>query len=286
MPTKRGKTIVLDTCSILAGAALYAAAVCIFIQPNGLFIGGFSGLALILNRLFGLPLGATVFALNIPLFFIGFKKLGRNFIIKTTAATAAASLFMELCSAYVPPFYCEKLLACIAGGILSGAGLALVFLRGASTGGSDIIGKLINAKHPHLPLGRLLMFFDISVIGLSALLFHTLQDALYSTVMIGMSAAALDYLLYGAKSGKMLLIITKRGEALSRQINRYGHRGATLVPAIGAYTLERRCMLVVAVRANEIGTIETIIYKNDPHAFTTLLDARDIKGLGFPKRDG
>lgn len=280
---RKGRDLLLDMVALLIGGTLYASAICIFIQPNALVTGGFSGIAIVLNRLFSLPTGISIFVLNVPLFLIGYKQLGKGYILKTTAATAVCSALIELFS-LLPPFRCERILAAIAGGILAGAGLALIFIRGASTGGTDLIGMLICTKRPHLPLGKLIMCFDAGIIFLSAVVFRGIENALYSALMIGISGAAVDYFIYGAKSAKLLLIITEKSESISRQINRIGRRGATILPATGAYTGKRRDMILVAVKPNELGKMYRIISENDEKAFTALVDAGDIKGLGFYKK--
>ena len=265
------------------GAVFYAAAICCFVRPNGLVTGGFSGLSIILNKLFGVPLGVSVFALNIPLFLLGFKKIGKTFVLRSVLATAAVSAMLDFAAPLFPKVQSESILAAIAGGILAGSGLALIFVRGGSTGGADIIGKLVNLKYPHLPLGRVIMAVDIAVITLFAVLFGNITAALYSALMIGISSAAVDYFIYGAKSGKILLTVTDKGTQVAQTVNRLGARGATIVPAVGAYTGQERSVLVIAVKNHEIGKMYKLIYQLDPAAFITLLDARQITGLGFEK---
>lgn len=281
--TKRGK-LTADILCYLTGAALYAFAICSFIKPNLLVTGGFSGLSIIINKLTGFPIGTLVFILNIPLFIIGKKLLGKGFILRSAAATAAVSLFIDLTEPYLPKIQADSILACIAGGIISGGALALIFIRGGSTGGADIISKLINFKFPHLPVGRIIMFCDIFVVTLSAVIFKNYEKALYSALMIAISSAAVDYLIYGSKSGKLLLAITNKGEEISKMVNSLGSRGATIVPVVGAYTGHNSSMLMIAVRASEIGKIYNIINSCDDNAFITLLDARVIIGRGFESK--
>ena len=281
MRKRRFSGTLINALCFLLGAAFYAAAITVFVKPNGLVTGGFSGLALIGNALFGAPVGVSVFVLNIPLFILGYKKLGKGFILRTTLATALVSVLIEVFERYVPPFHCQSILASLAGGILCGSGLALILVRGGSTGGADIISKLVHLKYPHIALGRVILCFDIAVITLSAIIFKNIENALYSVLMIAVSSAALDYFIYGTKSGKLLLIITDKGSLIAEKVNTVGGRGATLLPATGAYTGKARHMLLCAVRPHEIGKIYDIVARYDKNAFLTLLDAREIKGLGF-----
>ena len=281
MRKRRFSGKLINALCFLLGAAFYAAAITVFVKPNSLVTGGFSGLALIGNALFGAPVGVSVFVLNIPLFILGYKKLGKGFILRTTIATALVSVLIEVFERYVPPFHCQSILASLAGGILCGSGLALILVRGGSTGGADIISKLVHLKFPHIALGRVILCFDIAVITLSAIIFKNIENALYSVLMIAVSSAALDYFIYGTKSGKLLLIITDKGRLIAEKVNTVGGRGATLLPATGAYTGKTRRMLLCAVRPHEIGKIYDIVARYDKNAFLTLLDAREIKGLGF-----
>ena len=276
--TKQG---LIDYLCILTGSALYAGAISLFIRPQALVTGGFAGLSIILGRLFGFPVGATMALLNLPLFIIGFRKLGKSFIVKSLLATATAAALTDLTQAFLPPVHCDKILACIAGGVLCGIGLSLVLRRGGSTGGADIISKLVHSRWEHLPLGKVIMVIDFCVIVLSFAVFRQLETALYSALMIAISATAVDYCIYGAASGKLLLVITTQPKALSEQVTGIGNRGATIVPVIGAYTKAEKSLLLIVLKNHEIGKIKSLVRQNDPAAFITLLDARDIIGRGF-----
>ena len=281
---QHAKQGLIDLLCILSGSALYAGAITLFIRPQALVTGGFAGLSLIFGALFGVPVGATMAVLNLPLFAIGFRKLGKSFILKSLLATATAAILTDLTQAVLPPVHCEKILACIAGGVLTGMGLSLVLRRGGSTGGADIISKLIHAKWEHLPLGKVIMVIDFCVIALSIAVFGKLETALYSALMIAISATTVDYCIYGAGSGKLLLVVTTKPKTLSEKITGIGNRGATIVPVIGAYTNTEKKMLLIVLKNHEIGNIKSLIRQNDPTAFTTLLDAREIIGRGFDNR--
>ena len=281
MPKKRAKEIIIDFLFYFAGCAVYSVALNCFIEPNSLVIGGFSGLAIIIKYLFGLPVGALIFALNLPLFIISYKLIGKAFIIKSAIATALMSVLIDLSAPVLPHFKGDTVLAALAGGVSSGIGLALIFIRGASTGGTDIIAKLVSLKFRNISVGRVIMIADGLVIALSAIIYKSAQSVLYSVVMIFVSANIIDYIIYGSKSGKLLLAVTDKKDVICEKINNYVRRGVTIVPVVGAYTKASRSMLFIAVRSNEISKIYKVIYESDENAFLTLVDAREILGRGF-----
>lgn len=281
MPKKRAKEIASDFLFYILGCAVYSVALNCFIEPNSLVIGGFSGIAVIIKYLFGLPVGALIFALNIPVFFAGYKIIGKEFIIKSAIATALMSVLIDLSAPYLPQFKGDTILSALAGGVSSGIGIALIFIRGASTGGTDIIAKLVSLKFRQLSVGRVIMIADGLVILLSAIIYRSAQSVLYSVVMIFVSTNVIDYIVYGSKSGKLLLAVTDKKDIICEKINNYVNRGVTIVPVIGAYTKTSRSLLFCAVRSGEISKIYKVIYENDENAFITLLDAREILGRGF-----
>ena len=282
---RKRKEYALDFVCFIIGSVLYAGAISIFIKPNSLVTGGLSGISIILNALTGFPLGIAIFIFNVPLFIAGFKMLGKAFVIKSIIATALVSVFTDLFSSVLPAFRSDKILTAVAGGILCGMGLSLVFIRGGSTGGADIIGKIVNSKHRHIAIGRVMMGFDFAVIIISLLVFGKAENALYSALMIAISTYSVDYFIYGSKSGKILLVFTKSGKEISRKINTSGHRGATIVPAIGAFSGSQRAMLIIALKNHEITKMHSLIFESDKEAFVTVLDAREIIGKGFEKNE-
>ena len=280
---RKRKEYAIDFLCFLIGSALYAGAISIFIKPNSLVTGGLSGISIIINALTDFPIGISIFILNVPLFLAGFKALGKSFVFKSLIATALVSIFTDLFSSLLPEFRSDKILTSIAGGLLCGMGLSLVFIRGGSTGGADIIGKIVNSKFKHIAIGRVMMVFDFAVILISLIVFKKVENALYSALMIGISTYAVDYFIYGSRSGKILLVFTKNSKELSRKINTSAHRGATIVPAIGAFSGSERAMLIIALKNHEITKMHSLIFESDKEAFVTILDAREIIGKGFNK---
>ncbi len=279
---KAWKNVVLDLLFYLLGSALYSVAVVMLLTPNSVSPGGITGISTVLHFLFGLPSGLTVWVLNIPILILGFLKLGSLFIIKTGVATTVFSLLLGLAEAFIKPIKTDSILACIFGGIMMGTGLSMVLFRGATTGGVDIIAKLINSKFPHITVGKIILAADVFVIVLTALVYKNIESALYSVIALYASARVTDTVLYGSDRGKIIYIVTKHPDEISRKINALG-RGVTRISAIGAYTGEERIMLMCTVRPHEVSAVNSIVKTFDRAAFTVISDAGEIIGEGFKK---
>lgn len=278
------KTLI-DLLFYIVGCSIYSAAVIMFTEPNELSPGGVTGVALILNHLFSLPTGLMVFIINIPLIISGLVVFGKRFIVNTAVATAIMSITLEVMRYVVTPYYTDGILASLFGGIMMGAGLALVFLRGATTGGTDIAAKLINHKFRFVSIGRLILFIDLLVVAASAYIYRNFQSALYSIVSIYAASRVMDSLLYGTDRGKFMHIITSNPDEISKAVFSKLGRGVTVVNATGGYTGEPRVLLLCAVRPSEVSTLQAIIKKTDPNAFMIISDVGEILGEGFKKNE-
>ena len=263
------------------GAFIYAAAVTLFIEPNEISPGGFTGIAVIFHRLLGISSGTVLFLLNIPLIILQYKKFGGGFIVKTAAATFLVSFFLNVTESYLPSIKVDGILAAVFGGILSGLGLSLVLLRGATTGGVDVIAKFINQKYPHISVGRVILFFDFFVVVLTALIYGNIESALYSLFAIFSTSRIIDAVLYGADRGKMVLAITENGAEISQFIIKNMSRGVTILKATGAYTNMDKSVLLCAVRIHEVSELRKIILQHDKKAFILVTDVGEIIGEGF-----
>lgn len=267
------------------GGFLYAVAVNTFTAPNGILLGGFTGVATVLNYLFKTPIGTVVFLMNVPVFLIAFRKFGYSFILKTLVATFLASFMIDFTSLFLPVYSGDKLLSSLFGGVVGGAGLAIIFLRGATTGGVDIIAKLLLLRFPHMSMGRAILLMDCAVIAASYFVYHSLENLLYAVIVIYVSAQAIDYILYGAGQGKILYIVTVRYEELVHTINNKLHRGVSVLDMHGGYTGEPKKMLFCAVKAQEVARFTRTILEADADAFMVVSDAGEILGEGFRRRE-
>ncbi len=278
---KNAKTYITDAVFWLAGCALYAAAVALLLEPNQISPGGFTGIATLVNFLFSVPVGTVLFLLNIPLFFLQYKKYGLPFIAKTAIVTLIASVMLDIAAAFLPRFEIDGILASAFGGIMCGAGLSLVLLRGATTGGVDVIARLINDKYPYITVGRVIMLFDFFVVGLSALVYGNIESALYSLISIFASSKIIDAMLYGGGKGKLIFIITERPDLVQPFILREIGRGVTVVDAVGGFSGRQKAVLMCAVSTFQMPAVRIAVKQKDKGAFILVADAGEIIGQGF-----
>lgn len=277
---KNVKNRIYDLLFYTVGCFVYAASVIILMRPNGISPGGLTGIATLLNTLVSLPIGLGVILLNIPIFIVGFISLGGEFLIKTAIATVISSVALDLCGGLLTPYSVDGILAAVFGGILSGFGLGLVMLRGATTGGVDIIAKLINRKWQYFSIGRCILIMDGIVVLLSIFVYKSLQNGMYTVISIYTASKIMDAVIYGAGQGKFIYIVTENRE-LEKIIMRELKRGVTRINAVGAYTGNDKLMLLCAVRQYEIKRIINIVKANDKGAFTVVTNTAEIMGEGF-----
>lgn len=275
------KKLITDLIYFVSGCFVYSAAVTMLISANEISPGGFTGIATLLNYAFSLPVGAVLLLLNIPVLILGFIKFGKAFIIKTALVTVLASVSLTVTEIILPPLKMDKILAAIFGGILMGTGLSLVMLRGATTGGVDIIAKLINRRMRHLTVGRIILIIDSFVIALAALVYRNAESALFSVVCMYSSSHITDTMLYGADKGKLIHIVTSSPDEICADINGITGRGVTVLDAKGGYTGKSRTLLLCTVRRHEVMSVYSIIETYDKNAFITVSDAGEIIGEGF-----
>ena len=275
------KKAAIDFLYFSAGGALYALSVDMFTAPNGILLGGFTGIGTILNYLFSVPIGTAVFLLNVPLFLTAFHKFGFRFIVKTVLATFLMSLFMDVLALFVPVYTGDKLLSALFGGILGGAGLGLVFLRGATTGGTDILSKLLRLRFPSFSMGRMVLLLDLAVIAVSFFVYKSLENVLYSLVVIYISAQCIDLVLSGFSHDKLLFMITEKGADAVREITSALDCGVSVLAVRGGYSEHARQMLFCAVRAGDANRVAKAVQELDGNAFIVITETAEIRGEGF-----
>ncbi|MDR1892730.1 MAG: YitT family protein [Oscillospiraceae bacterium] len=283
-PKSKVSEYLLDGLVFIFGCSAYAVSVDLFTAPNGIAPGGLTGISTVLNHLLGFPIGVMIIVLNIPLFIAGGWKIGWQFLTKTVIATVMMSVFVDLFSLFLPVYTENKLLAALYGGVCSGIALAVIFMRGGTTGGTDIAARLLYQRFPHMPMGRLIVILDAFIITLAAFAFNSLESGLYSMIVIFVSSTVIDNLLYGADKGKLMLVMSRNHEKIAEDILHRLGRGATLLEAEGAYTKKKTNVLLCAIRRQEISRFNAIVQENDPGAFMIVTEAGEILGEGFKKR--
>lgn len=267
------------------GAALYAAAVDCFASPNNIAPGGVTGLSTLLNYKFGLPIGAAIILLNIPILAVAYKKFGIKFIARTIIGTVLTSAFIDIGQLFLPMYTGDRLLAAMFGGAVSGIGLGLILSKGATSGGTDILGRLLKLRFPHISLGSIMLGMDIIVMALAGLVYGNIESMLYSAVFFYISSRSIDYMVYGASKSTMLFIVTTYGDIIPNKILSEIGRGVTMLPVTGAYTGEEKKMLIIVARPNEIADITRIVKSTDENAFVIKMEAGEVLGKGFKTDD-
>ncbi len=277
------KISISDYIVIALGASLYAASVAVFTSKNNIAPGGLTGVATMLNYLFYLPIGAMIFLLNIPLLIWAYFGSGKDFLIKTVTGTALASALIDIFQAVLPYYHGSVMLAAIFGGAASGLGLGLIFSRGGSTGGTDIIALNVNKKLPHISTGRLILLFDTLVLTSAAVVYGNIESALYAGITIFVSVRVIDAVTYGTSrgNGKLIFIISDEFELISRGIIGRLGRGVTVLNGFGAYTGSQKRVLMCAARPNQVVKITKGVKIIDPKAFVVVTTANAIMGEGF-----
>ncbi|MEG1858529.1 MAG: YitT family protein [Pseudoflavonifractor sp.] len=285
LPMKQ-KSKVLDllfTYLIIAAASVvYAVGFNWCYKPNNIAFGGITGVAQIINALLPwAPIGTVVIILNIPLFLLGWKLLGGHLLVSSLFAMAVSALCIDLINlVYVFPKM-DPMLATIFGGVLMGFSLGLVFLRGATTGGTDLIARLAKLKITWLPMGKLVMITDLAVIVAAAVAFRDLSSALYGLVALYISSIVMDGVLYGLDNAKVAYIISSSAREIADAIVRDLDRGVTILHGEGAYSGEAKKVLMCAFKQRQIVEIKRMVKELDPAAFIIVCEAHEVLGDGF-----
>lgn len=268
--------------AIALGCALYALAFNWCYAPNHIAYGGFTGVAQMIFSYTGRPaIGAMVFLMNLPLFWAGWRLLGGTLLISSLYAMALSSLFIDLL-AWLHPFQpMDPLLACIYGGLILGVALGIILGQGAATGGTDLLARLLKLPLPFLPVGKLLLGLDLAVICASALVFESLDSALYGLVALYLSTKVMDTVLYGLDTAKVAYIITGHTQQVVDALVNQLERGVTILRGRGAWSGEERQVLMCAFKQRQIVTLKQAVKELDPDAFLIVCDAREVLGRGF-----
>ena len=263
------------------GSALFALAFAIFLIPNDINTGGISGLAMILQELLGFgSIGTLTLLMNIPLFLIGGLKIGKRFFAGSLIGMVVSSVLMDL-FALIPFATPEPLIGGLYGGVLCGAGLGLVFMAGASTGGSDILVRLLKKKYRNLPIGSISIMFDAMVVLLTGLVFRDISKALYSGVVVFVCGQVIDAVVYRFDYSRVALIISKEHEKIAKAISDQLDRGATYLHGSGSYTHQNIEVVLAVVRKGQLAELKELVMDIDENAFVIVQEAHQVLGDGF-----
>ena len=264
---------------IAAGVALCVLGLNFFLVPQKIAPGGFSGIGTILYHVWGIPVGTTVLALNIPFCLISWKRMGRQFLARTVFALVLYSVAADLCP--VVNLSDDMLLSAVYGGLLLGVGLGLTFFFGGSTGGTDLVAAILHRGMPAVSVSTLMFCIDFAIIGVSAFLFD-IRSALFAILSLFISAKLIEYITVGPNRGRAFLIITNQSEAVKRAVMAELRRGVTGLEGVGGYTNEpKQILLCIVERRSEVVRLKELVHREDPLAFMMTWQAGEVNGEGF-----
>ena len=271
---------------ITASCALYAVGFNWMFDPNHISVGGFTGLGQIINYLLpGLPIGTIVIILNVPLFVLGWRFIGKDFLFSSIYATAVSSLMIDGLAAVHTFKPMEPILACLYGGVIIGVSCGIMLREGATTGGTDLMARLLQLRLSWLPMGKLLLAIDLAVVAAAAAAFGDLNSALYGAVALYVSSRVIDLVLYGLDTSKVAYIISQKHRELAARLTQELGRGVTLLQGQGAWSGQETQVLLCAFKQREITALKALVRSLDPDAFLIVCNAHEVAGLGFGPAD-
>ncbi len=266
--------------NIVIGVMMVTFAISVFYTPNKIVSGGVSGISTILYHTFGIQPGVSFTVINLVLFVLALKFLGFGFVKDTILGSVLVSVFVQVFT-YVPPITEDVFLASIFGSILYGVGIGLTLIEGASTGGTDILSRLVQCIFPHVKIGSLLMAVDAVVIFLSLVMFKTVDLAMYGIIALFISSFAINMLISKLNVSKLAFVVSEKGVEISRHLVSTTPRGITIIDSVGAYTMEHKKVLMCALKENELPRFQQEILKIDEKAFIIFSESQQIVGNGF-----
>lgn len=274
------KKIVIDLLFSIVGSALVALATVVFNVPNDIAPGGATGLSTALAYITPIRVSVWSIIINVPLLICAWHMLGLYSLTMTLISTVLLSIFIEICN-LLPKYTNSVLLAAVFGGVITGVGVGILFLRGISTGGTDLLALILKKVFPNVGNGTMLLILDVAVVGIAVLVFRDIEVALYSAISIVIGTKVIDAISEGVDYAKVIYIITEKGDEVSKALNTYTDRGTTIVPAIGGYTGQDKQMIVTVTRRNVLSQTLKIIKMTDPNAFSFVMDSTEVHGEGF-----
>lgn len=282
-PKQKLQEALKDLIFFVVGSCIYAVSVNMFTAPNKIAPGGVTGISIMLNYLFQFPIGMLSLLLNIPIFIWAIMEIGYKLVGKTMVATVFVSVAIDLVGKIVPSYTGNQMLAALFGGMLEGVGLSLVFMRGGTTGGSDLVARLLGRRIPHFSMGKLMLGVDLTIVLVSAFVYDSIESALYAVIAIFVSTKLIDSILYGTDTGtgKLLFIMSVKNDEIAQDILTDMDRGVTVLKSRGAYSGREGEVLLCAVRRYEVVKVKEIVRSHDKDAFMIIGDAGEISGEGF-----
>ena len=271
---------IVDT---VLGSTVFALGFSLFLAPNDMSAGGISGLALIFVELTKLgSVGTLSILINLPLFILGGVKIGKKFFAGSLLGMLLSSVLIDL-FALIPFPVLDPLISVLYGGVICGAGLGIVFISGTSTGGSDILIRLLKLKYRNVPIGQISLCFDALVVILTGLVFHDVTKSLYTGITVFLCSQVIDAVVYRFDYSKVALIISSEHQKIADAIGKRLDRGATLLHGEGSYTHREMKVVLTAVKKQQVAELKELVMEIDPRAFVIVQEAHQVLGDGFSR---
>ena len=276
------KQFMKETAVETVGSVLIAVGIYNFAVASEFPMTGFSGLSLILYRLFGLPIGLTIMVLNVPVAILCYHLLGRKFFFRSVRCILISSLMIDYLAPLFPIYEGSRMISAICTGVLAGLGYALVYTQNSSTGGTDFIIMAVKALKPYLSLGKIAFLSDIGIILVGGIIFKDMDGIVYGMIINFLFAVVVDKAIYGINAGKFALIVTEdHGQAIADAIDACCGRGSTIIQGKGGYQGRGKELVLVACDNKQMYFVQQTVKEVDPAAFTVILESNEVHGEGF-----
>ena len=273
-----GADILVD----VAGGMMIAVGVYNFALHAIFPVAGFSGIAIILYHLLGIPVGIGTILLNVPVAVLCYKFLGKNFFLKSLKSIIISSILTDYVAPLLPVYEGNRFLAALCMGVLCGTGFAIIFMRGSSTGGQDFITLSVKKIYPHFSLGFITFVLDmVTIVMGSVIVFQAVDGFIYGIIVTYLMANVMDRIMYGVYEGKMTLIVTERGAEVASRIDEYSGRGSTILQGRGSYSGREKDVVMCACNNKQMYAIKKLVREIDPKAFTVIMESNEVVGEGF-----
>ena len=267
---------------IVLGSVIYAIGFQYFMFPNNIVSGGVTGIAMILNHFTRWPVGMTVLVMNVPLFLIAWRHFGADYLIGSLVGTAISSICVDLFASTGIVATTDPMLGSIIGGVIKGAGLGMIYYVGASTGGIDIVAKMLRQKYQQINFGTIVLILDVVIVVAYALVLDKFQSAMYSLIGMYVVSKVVDLALYGIDNSSLCYIVSEKSEELAREIiSGHVHRGVTILEGEGAYSHQTKHVIMCVIKRTQIGEMRRLVKQVDERAFFIVTDAKNVFGNGF-----
>ncbi len=267
---------------IVLGSVIYAIGFQYFMFPNNIVSGGVTGIAMILNHFTRWPVGMTVLVMNVPLFLVAWRHFGADYLIGSLVGTAISSVCVDLFASTGIVATTDPMLGSIIGGVIKGAGLGMIYYVGASTGGIDIVAKMLRQKYQQINFGTIVLILDVVIVAAYAFVLDKYQSAMYSLIGMYVVSKVVDLALYGIDNSSLCYIVSEKSEELAREIiSGHVHRGVTILEGEGAYSHQTKHVIMCVIKRTQIGEMRRLVKQVDERAFFIVTDAKNVFGNGF-----